>query len=32
MPDGTKLSEFTAWCKQHITGDEKGQAQRFPAN
>ena len=22
MPDGTKLSEFVAWCQQHITGDE----------
>jgi hypothetical protein len=29
MPDGTKLSEFTAWCEKHITSDEKGQAQIF---
>jgi len=29
MPDGIKLSEFVAWCQQHITGDEKGQAQIF---
>lgn len=29
MPDREKLSEFTAWCAQHITGDEKGQAQIF---
>src|SRR5438874_6895792 len=24
-----KLAEFVAWAKQHITGDEKGQAQIF---
>ncbi len=29
MPDGTKLSEFVAWCAQHITGDEKGESQIF---
>ena len=29
MPDGTKLSEFVAWCEKTITGDEKGQAQIF---
>jgi hypothetical protein len=29
MPDGTKLSEFVAWCAKHITGDEKGDAQLF---
>ncbi len=29
MPDGTKLSEFVAWCAKHITGDEKGEAQLF---
>ena len=29
MPDGTKLSEFAAWCQNHITGDEKGEAQIF---
>jgi len=29
MPDGTKLSEFVAWCAKHITGDEKGDAQIF---
>ena len=23
------LSEFVAWARQHITGDEKGQAQIF---
>jgi hypothetical protein len=27
MPGREKLSEFTAWHQQHITGDEKGQAQ-----
>jgi hypothetical protein len=26
MPDREKLSEFSAWCAQHITGDEKVQA------
>ena len=29
MPDGTKLSKFTAWCEKNITGDEKGQAQIY---
>jgi hypothetical protein len=29
MPDGNKLSDFTAWCQKHITGDEKGEAQLF---
>ena len=29
MPSREKLSEFTAWCGKHITGDEKGQAQIF---
>ena len=29
MPSREKLSEFVAWCEQHITGDEKGQAQIF---
>ena len=29
MPGREKLSEFTAWCAKHITGDEKGQAQIF---
>ena len=29
MPSRDKLSEFTAWCQKHITGDEKGQAQIF---
>ena len=24
-----KLSQFAAWVQQHITGDEKGQAQIF---
>jgi hypothetical protein len=23
------LSQFTAWCAAHITGDEKGEAQIF---
>ena len=27
MPDGTKLTEFVAWCQKNITGDEKGQAK-----
>jgi hypothetical protein len=29
MPSREKLAEFTAWCQNHITGDEKGQAQIF---
>jgi hypothetical protein len=29
MPSRDRLSEFTAWCQKHITGDEKGQAQIF---
>ena len=29
MPNRDKLLEFTAWCRLHITGDEKGQAQIF---
>lgn len=29
MPSREKLTEFTAWCQNHITGDEKGQAQIF---
>ena len=29
MPSRDKLAEFTEWCAQHITGDEKGQAQIF---
>src|SRR6185436_12482892 len=29
MPSRDKLSEFTAWCQKHITGDEKGEAQIF---
>jgi len=29
MPSREKLTEFTAWCQQRITGDEKGQAQIF---
>jgi hypothetical protein len=29
MPSREKLSEFTAWCRKNITGDEKGQAQIF---
>ena len=29
MPSREKLTEFTAWCQKHITGDEKGQAQIF---
>ena len=24
-----RLAEFVGWAKQHITGDEKGQAQIF---
>jgi len=24
-----ELAEFVAWAQQHITGDEKGQAQIF---
>jgi hypothetical protein len=29
MPNRDKIVEFTAWCQNHITGDEKGQAQIF---
>ena len=29
MPSLENLSEFTAWCFRHITGDEEGQAQIF---
>jgi hypothetical protein len=29
MPSREKLSEFTAWCAKHVTGDEKGDAQLF---
>ena len=29
MPSAEKLAEFVQWCGQHITGDEKGQAQIF---
>ena len=27
MPNREKLQEFVAWCRKHITGDEKGEAQ-----
>ena len=27
MPSREKLSEFTAWCRKHVTGDEKGPAR-----
>ncbi|MEK7675308.1 MAG: DNA methyltransferase [Verrucomicrobiota bacterium] len=29
MPSAEKLAEFVAWCRQHLTGDEKGEAQIF---
>ena len=29
MPSPQKLVEFVAWVKQHLTGDEKGEAQLF---
>ncbi|MCO5053993.1 MAG: N-6 DNA methylase [Verrucomicrobiae bacterium] len=29
MPSRDKLEQFVTWCDQHITGDEKGQAQIF---
>ena len=29
MPSQQKLAEFVAWVKQHLTGDEKGEAQLF---
>ena len=29
MPSPEKLADFARWCQQHITGDEKGQAQIF---
>lgn len=25
----TRLNEFVTWCNEHVTGDEKGQAQIF---
>lgn len=28
-PQSLALAEFVAWCSQHITGDEKGEAQVF---
>src|SRR6267142_830476 len=30
MPSRDNLTEFTAWCGQHITGDENGQVQILP--
>jgi hypothetical protein len=29
VPNTDKLSEFTAWCAKHITGDEKGSRRTF---
>ncbi len=29
MPNRERLQEFVAWCGQHISGDEKGEAQIF---
>ena len=29
MPSAEKLTEFVAWVRQHLTGDEKGEAQLF---
>ena len=29
MPSQDKLAGFVAWVKQHLTGDEKGEAQLF---
>ena len=29
MPSRDKLTEFTAWCAKHVSGDEKGDAQIF---
>ncbi|HMO65495.1 MAG TPA: hypothetical protein PKE47_09800 [Verrucomicrobiota bacterium] len=29
MPVPENLAVFTAWCRDHVTGDEKGQAQIF---
>lgn len=29
MADPEKLSAFVQWCRQHITGDEEGEAQIF---
>ena len=29
MPSQQKLAEFVAWVKQHLTGDEKGEAQLY---
>ncbi len=29
MPSAEKLTEFVRWCQQHLTGDEKGEAQIF---
>jgi len=29
VPNTDPLAEFTAWCRNHVTGDEKGRAQIF---
>jgi hypothetical protein len=29
MPSQEKVREFVAWTKQHVTDDEKGEAQTF---
>ncbi len=29
MPDAVPIEGFVAWCLQHVTGHEKGEAQRF---
>lgn len=29
MPRQDKLVEFAAWVKQHLTGDEKGEARLY---
>ena len=29
MPNREKLADVTAWCQNHIPGDEKGEAQIF---
>jgi len=28
-PSAEKLTEFVHWCRQYLTGDEKGEAQIF---
>jgi hypothetical protein len=29
LPSAEKLAAFVAWMEQHLTGDEKGEAQLY---